>query len=126
MQDQGITVFFSWESGRQSRQCGLLFYDLIGDVLQLYSCMSLYRAHRNSAFSVISQSIPRILHGEGIQEGNTLPVILRRYKGGFTGAHQIYRCRCSFGILQFSAVIYVSHKILLIYDRQQIAGVLRI
>ena len=86
--------------------------------------MSLCCTHGNGAFSIISQSIPRVLHGEGIQEGNTLSIILRRYEGGFPGTHQIYRCRCSFGILQFSAVIYVSHKILPIYDCQQIAGVL--
>ena len=33
MQDQGITVFFSREGGRQSRQRRLLCYDLMGDVL---------------------------------------------------------------------------------------------
>ena len=33
MQDQGITVFFSREGGRQTRQRRLLCYDLMGDVL---------------------------------------------------------------------------------------------
>ena len=110
------------KSCRQSFQRILPVINPVRHIRQCHTTVPAHGPDLQRPFPVVSQPVPRILHGKCIQKRRSVPVILRRHKRRLLRPHQISQII----LRQLPSIINMSHKILIIHNTDTITTMHRI